>query len=626
MKRFCARRLKHSQRARGVYFLSLALYVLFVSCVSRAQSSPAPSAVALPERGQNALAAAAYDLTFALDFDARTFKGSERLHWINEDNQATSVLYFHLYANLRGNETARSETPLDEKKKDNSVEVRTAVAALDEPRLDILEVRDAATNAVLDFELDDRATTLRINLREQIASGAAADISIEFEGSVPEIDAEETGLLAHVFGQVDAALRRTRETRRARDINFRSRGVMLLGSAYPVLAARIGGEWRRKAEQTIGDTINTDVADYRVRVDAPANVFVYASGNAPLSETSASAASSSTHEFAGENLRNFAFIAGRGLRVMERQSGDVKVRSIYMAEHEAAARRVLAAAADAVRVYTARFGATPYKTISVVDVPLVAGLGCAEFAGLGAIASAFYVDFDAPAMRSLPELIREQRASVEDSLEWTVAHVVAHQWWGAAVGNDPERAPVLDEALANYSALAYYQDVHGEARAGAALDDQLRGVYRVYRTFGGEDLTVTRAAREYRNFFQYAAIVTAKGALMFAALRRLMGDEKFFAALRRYYAENRFEIAELDDLRGAFFDETPPARKRLVARTFNRWLSEKHGDEDIAPPDPRLASSLGLNPETITTAKSGEQRNAFARVGRFFWQQMTRIR
>ena len=75
--------------------------------------------------------------------------------------------------------------------------------------------------------------------------------------------------------------------------------------------------------------------------------------------------------------------------------------------------------------------------MTITEAPLVAGLGSTEFAGLNVIASAFYVDFDSAAMRNLPELIREQRSSVEQSLEWTVGYLVAQQWWGVAVGNDP---------------------------------------------------------------------------------------------------------------------------------------------------------------------------------------------
>jgi aminopeptidase N len=230
-------------------------------------------------------------------------------------------------------------------------------------------------------------------------------------------------------------------------------------------------------------------------------------------------------------------------------------------------------------------------------------------------------------MRNLPEIIREQRPSVEQSVEWTVAHLVAHQWWGAAVGNDPAREPVLDEALSYWSALLFYREMYGDQQAAAVLEDQLLGVYRVYRTFGGEDMDANRPTKDYRNSFQYAAIVFTKGALMFVELERLLGKDRFFAALQGYYKANLFEIAELDDLRGAFIAEAPIEQRRTVTRTFNRWLSSKRGDEDIAKPDQELASSLGL-PAKPGQQKSGDRNafTAFARVGKFFWQQMTRIR
>jgi hypothetical protein len=42
------------------------------------------------------------------------------------------------------------------------------------------------------------------------------------------------------------------------------------------------------------------------------------------------------------------------------------------------------------------------------------------------------------------------------------------------------------------------------------LEDQVKGVYRLYRTFGGDDMDANRPSRDYRNTFQYAAIVTRK--------------------------------------------------------------------------------------------------------------------
>src|SRR6185503_18511041 len=227
----------------------------------------------------------------------------------------------------------------------------------------------------------------------------------------------------------------------------------------------------------------SESADYEVTVTTAPGVSVFASG-VEQEKTEGQ----HTKSFSGSALRDFAIVAGRSLRAEETTVGQTTVRSLFLAEHERVGKQVLATSAAALRVFAARFGPLPYKTISVAEAPLVAGLGSTEFSGLVVIASAFYVDFDSPAMRNLPEIIREQRPAVEQSLEWTVAHLLAHQWWGVAVGNDPAREPVLDEALSSWSALLYYQDTQGAQQAVTVTEDQLLGVYRLYRTFGGEDM------------------------------------------------------------------------------------------------------------------------------------------
>jgi hypothetical protein len=66
------------------------------------------------------------------------------------------------------------------------------------------------------------------------------------------------------------------------------------------------------------------------------------------------------------------------------------------------------------------------------------------------------------------------------------------------------------------------------------------------------------------------------------------GDEKFFAALKTYYSTYSFRISGPEQFRGAFLNvaEDPRAMRTL----FQRWLREKHGDEDIGAPDLTLLS------------------------------------
>jgi len=551
-----------------------------------------------------------YKIDLEIDFDHLSYTGVERLRWLNDNDKPTSVLYFHLYPNIRvPDQQASSTAPAN------------TTAEPDEPRMDIVSVRSDPSELSLSFGLEDQGTILRVNLREPVLPYSTTDIEIKFKGTVPDIDPDETSLTTHVVKQVSAALRSEREMRRARDINFRCRSIMLLATSYPLLVVRDADEWRRRIDPSVGDVVFGEVADYDVTITAP-GVDVFTS--APEVTRS----DKQTRTFSGTALREFAVLVGKGLRSEHTEINGVKITSIYQADHERVGKRALTIASNAFRVFTTAFGPLPYKAITVAEAPLVAGLGSTEFSGFNVIASAFYVDFDSPAVRNLPELIREQRPSVEESLEWTVGYLVANQWWGSAVGNDPAREPVLDEALSCWSSLLYYRSTYGKEKAAAVLDDQVRGVYRLYRTFGGDDMFANRPSRDYRNTFQYAAIVTAKGALMFVELEHTLGEDKVLAALKKYYEANLFEIAQLDDLRSALVAEAPVEQRRMVGRTFTRWLSSKRGDEDIGPPDSQLAETLGISSPATPQTRGGD-KNAFtalAGVGKFFWRQMTRIR
>ena len=582
----------------------LLMLCVFVSVCVAAASYQELNAQTPPKQAEKH----SYKIELKIDFDRMTYTGVERVRWVNRGEKPSSIIYFHLYPNLRSSE---QPTPTN-----------GAAPDADEPRLDIIEVRAAADDTQLYSSLDDQATTLRVNLREQVAPEDSAEVVIKFKGSVPEIDRDETSLTTHVVKQVSAALRSDREMRRARDINFHCRGVMLLGSAYPVLAVHDGDDWRRKLEPSVGDFIFNEASDYEVTVATNQGVEVFTSG------VEASPRNDKTGQtFTATSLRDFAILAGRGLKSEHTELQGINIRSIYSADHERVGKRALVVAANSLRVFTSLFGPLPFKQVTIAEAPLVAGLGSCEFSGFNIIASAFYVDFDSPAVRNLPEIIREQRPSVEESLEWAVAHLVAHQWWGAAVGNDPAREPLLDEALSCWSALLYYRNIYGDQRAEAVLNDQVRGVYRLYRTFGGDDMDANRPSRDYRNTFQYAAIVGAKGALMFVDLQKTLGEEKIFSALRKYYEANVYEIAQLEDLRIALVAEAPVEQRRTVGRTFTRWLTAKRGDEDIATPDSELAATLGITTRQAPQ-KSGDKNafNALAKVGGFFWRQVTRIR
>src|SRR5688572_2925054 len=110
-----------------------------------------------------------YDIQLKIDFDGLTYAGSEKVTWFNRSAQPASVLYFHLYSNLRP-----EQQPI--------VDAYTSPpAALGEPAIQITEVR-AADGVTVPYSLDEQGTVLRINLREQVPSGKAAEFVISFKG------------------------------------------------------------------------------------------------------------------------------------------------------------------------------------------------------------------------------------------------------------------------------------------------------------------------------------------------------------------------------------------------------------------------------------------------------------
>jgi hypothetical protein len=244
--------------------------------------------------------------------------------------------------------------------------------------------------------------------------------------------------------------------------------------------------------------------------------------------------------------------------------------------------------------------------LNVIELPLPGGYTGNEFPGMVALAQAYYIDFDAPQAARLPAILREQADLIRGALEFTLAHEIAHQWWGEAVGSDAQRFPYVDESLANFSAVYYYEAAYGKVAGEAAIERHLRATYHAYRMLGGVDLEVDKPAKEFRNALQFAAIVQAKGALLLVALRKEMGDERFFTALRFYFTTHSFRMASPDQLRYTFFAAVDDSR--TVRALFQRWTREKHGDEDIGTPQMALFSPPGSKVRTLG--------RFFVRIGR----------
>ena len=223
---------------------------------------------------------------------------------------------------------------------------------------------------------------------------------------------------------------------------------------------------------------------------------------------------------------------------------------------EARARDAIGTVAEVLRLYSGLTGDVPYDAVTVAmvedDLP-------------GGHAPGYFAMMNNPPPIA-PFNWRNDPASFQGFPEFFLAHELAHQWFGQAVGWKNYHEQWLSEGFAQYFAALYAKEKRGE---GA-----FRDVLRQFRRWAIEDSDQGPVYLGYRlghikgESRVFRALVYNKGAAVLHMLRRLIGDEAFFSGIKRFYAENRFRKAGTDDLRKAM--ET--ASGRDLSRFFERWI------------------------------------------------------
>jgi hypothetical protein len=147
-----------------------------------------------------------------------------------------------------------------------------------------------------------------------------------------------------------------------------------------------------------------------------------------------------------------------------------------------------------------------------------------------------------------------------------LAHEVAHQWWGQAVGWKNYHEQWLSEGLAQYFAVLY-----GAADGGPEVLTGLLGRMRDSAMAGSENGPIFLGYRlgHLRNDGRiFRATVYNKSSVVLHMLRRLIGDEAFFASVRDFYATWRFKKAGTGDFKEAVARHTTMPLDRF----FDRWV------------------------------------------------------
>jgi hypothetical protein len=391
--------------------------------------------------------------------------------------------------------------------------------------------------------------TLLVNLPRSLAQDSDLTLIITYVGRIPSEDLDVEALQARSDSQEQSTLSASYEPA----FLLSSRALWYPQNPVP------------------------DYASGTLRINVPEGYACVASGQltaAPGSSTVTlrdilASRGGRTYEFkALQPLRYMAIVVSRFTRLAE---STIDVSSIVAPgspiDHIALAveaqpsvrQRVRASAQqaeDILKFYASIVGDVPYPsmTLALVESDLPGGHSPGYFAVIRS-----------PVLLGSPSY-RGDPASFDSFPEFFLAHELAHQWWGQAVGWKNYHEQWLSEGFAQYFAALYAQKTRG--------DRTFVDMLRQFRRWAISDSEQGPISLGYRlgvvksDVRVFRAVVYNKGAAVLHMLRRLLGDTTFFNALKRFYSDRRYQKAGTEDLERAFESESG----RTLDRFFERWI------------------------------------------------------
>jgi aminopeptidase N len=141
--------------------------------------------------------------------------------------------------------------------------------------------------------------------------------------------------------------------------------------------------------------------------------------------------------------------------------------------------------------------------------------------------------------------------------DYVIAHETAHQWWQTTVGNNEIEYGFLDEGLAEYSVVLFFENYPEYDMKRESLIKSAEQTYRAYcsvydKLFKKTDTRMLRSLKDFTSEYEYVNIAYVKSAIMYDNLRNTVGEETFFNSLKRYYEDYKFKNATPYDLTGSF--------------------------------------------------------------------------
>lgn len=452
-----------------------------------------------------------YEMDLELDDNSRILSGTERVTYFNRSNNTMEDIYFHVYANAFS--------------KNESVPVMFNNYSYAYPKgfdpcyIDIMNI--SAGGKEIDYSIGGvDGTILRLKLKRPIKKNEYVKIVINFQIKIPE----------------------------SRDRIGYYDGSYVFGNWYPIAAVYDDSGWNLDRFYDIGDPFYSDISDYSVNIILPDKYTVASTGdiiNDKLKEGKRSVSINA------KSVRDFAWSASTRFITYNKVIDGINIKCYFMNNNSERINKAVAALENSIEIFNEKFGKYPYSSFSMVESNFPTGM---EYPGLVLIPDSYFND---------------NKSML--GLEGVIVHETAHQWWYSAVGNNEIDEAWLDESLATYSKVIYFEILNGMTFGRNYYEENILSVYNSKRKSIKEKEIILKPIYEFNDWKEYDTLVYKKGAVFLDTIRHKIGDDKFFAILRAYYNDYKFKNADTKN----FINTVEKITNNKWDVFFSEWLSSK---------------------------------------------------
>lgn len=301
-----------------------------------------------------------------------------------------------------------------------------------------------------------------------------------------------------------------------------------LANFYPILCGLDENGFYECVYYSEGDPYFSDCSDYKVTLTCDSKYTVASSGKLLDAKTIDGFIERS---YVLDNARSFAFVLSEKFETVTENLNGVEINYYYYEDKNPTAS--FEYAKKSMEYFSKTFGGYPYTTYSVVQTQFIQG------------------GMEFPALVMISDNL-EEKAYGE-----VIVHETAHQWWQTAVGNNEIECGFLDEGLAEYSVVLFYEN-HPEY--GMTREQMISSSEKTYKVFcsvydkvlGGVNTKMLRSLKDFTGEYEYVNIAYIKPCIMYDYLRETIGDQTFFKGLSKYYKTYCFKNVSPYDIVGVY--------------------------------------------------------------------------